>query len=47
LFFDRYDSIARFVSLINEDPPPRRLSYLYGLGDNGKSLLLRYLAARC
>jgi hypothetical protein len=47
LFFDRYEVIARFVSLINEDPAPRRLSYLYGLGGNGKSLLLRYLAARC
>ena len=47
LFFDRYEAIARFVSLINEDPAPRRLSYLYGLGGNGKSLLLRYLAARC
>jgi len=47
LFCDRYDLIARFASLINDDPPPRRLLYLYGLGGNGKSLLLRYLAARC
>ena len=47
LFYDRYEVIARFVALINEDPPPRRLLYLYGLGGNGKSLLLRYLAARC
>src|SRR5215472_583699 len=47
LFFDRFEVIARFVALINEDPPPRRLLYLHGLGGNGKSLLLRYLAARC
>jgi ADP-ribosylglycohydrolase/tetratricopeptide (TPR) repeat protein len=47
LFFDRYDVIARFVSLINDDPLPRRVLYLYGLGGNGKSLLLRFLAARC
>jgi hypothetical protein len=47
LFFDRYDVIARFVSLINDDPPARQVLYLYGLGGNGKSLLLRFLAARC
>ncbi len=47
LFFDRYDVIARFASLINDDPPLRRVLYLYGLGGNGKSLLLRFLAARC
>jgi ADP-ribosylglycohydrolase/tetratricopeptide (TPR) repeat protein len=47
LFYDRYEVIARFVALINEDPPLRRLLYLHGLGGNGKSLLLRYLAARC
>jgi ADP-ribosylglycohydrolase/tetratricopeptide (TPR) repeat protein len=47
LFFDRYDVIARFISLINDDPPPRRVLYLHGLGGNGKSLLLRFLAARC
>jgi hypothetical protein len=47
LFYDRYEVIARFVALINEDPPPRRVLYLHGLGGNGKSLLLRYLAARC
>jgi ADP-ribosylglycohydrolase/tetratricopeptide (TPR) repeat protein len=47
LFYDRYEVIARFVALINGDPPPRRLLYLHGLGGNGKSLLLRYLAARC
>src|SRR5262245_66188750 len=47
LFFDRYDVIARFVSLINDDPPPRQVLYLHGLGGNGKSLLLRFLAARC
>jgi hypothetical protein len=39
--------IAHFVSLINDDPPPGRLLYLHGLGGNGKSLLLRFLAARC
>ena len=47
LFFDRFEVIARFVALINEDPAPRRVLYLHGLGGNGKSLLLRYLAARC
>jgi hypothetical protein len=45
LFFDRFEVIARFAALINEDPVPRRLLYLHGLGGNGKSLLLRYLAA--
>jgi ADP-ribosylglycohydrolase/tetratricopeptide (TPR) repeat protein len=47
LFYDRDEVIGRFVALINEDPPPRRVLYLHGLGGNGKSLLLRYLAARC
>ena len=47
LFCDRHEVIAHFVSLINDDPPPRRLLYLHGLGGNGKSLLLRFLAARC
>src|SRR5262249_55068953 len=47
LFFDRFEVIARFAALINEDPAPRRLLYLHGLGGNGKSLLLRYLATRC
>jgi len=47
LFCDRHEVIAHFVSLVNDDPPPRRVLYLHGLGGNGKSLLLRYLAARC
>jgi hypothetical protein len=47
LFCDRYEVVAHFVSLVNEDPSPRKILYLYGLGGNGKSLLLRYLAARC
>jgi hypothetical protein len=47
LFCDRFEVIAHFLSLINDDPSPRRLLFLYGLGGNGKSLLLRYLAARC
>jgi hypothetical protein len=47
LFCDRHEVIAHFVSLINDDPPRRRLLYLHGLGGNGKSLLLRFLAARC
>ena len=47
LFCDRYEVIAHFASLINDDPPRRRLLYLHGLGGNGKSLLLRFLAARC
>jgi hypothetical protein len=32
LFYDRYEVIARFVGLINEDPPPRKVLYLHGLG---------------
>jgi hypothetical protein len=48
LFYDRYEVIVRFVAVLNEDPPPpRRVLYLHGLGGNGKSLLLRYLAAPC
>jgi len=47
LFCDRHEVIAHFASLINDDPPRRRLLYLHGLGGNGKSLLLRFLAARC
>ena len=47
LFCDRYEVIAHFASLIHDDPPSRRLLYLYGLGGNGKSLLPRFLAARC
>jgi hypothetical protein len=45
LFCDRHEVIAHFASLFNDDPPPRRLLYLHGLGGNGKSLLLRFLAA--
>jgi hypothetical protein len=47
LFCDRHEVIAHFLAVVNEDPPPRRVVYLYGLGGNGKSLLLRFLAARC
>jgi ADP-ribosylglycohydrolase/tetratricopeptide (TPR) repeat protein len=47
LFCDRHEVIAHFLSLVNDDPPPRTLLFLYGLGGNGKSLLLRFLAARC
>jgi hypothetical protein len=47
LFFDRFEVIARFMTVLNEDPAPRRVLYLHGMGGNGKSLLLRYLAARC
>jgi len=43
LFCDRHEVIAHFLSLVNDDPPPRTLLYLYGLGGNGKSLLLRFL----
>ena len=31
LFFDRFEVIARFVALINEDPAVRRVLYLHGL----------------
>src|SRR6266536_3661058 len=47
LFCDGFEVIAHCVSLVNDDPPPRRLLYLCGMGGNGKSLLLRYLQARC
>jgi hypothetical protein len=39
LFCDRFEVIAHFLSLI-ADLPPRRLLFLYGLGGNGRSLLL-------
>jgi hypothetical protein len=35
LFCDRFEVIAYSLSLINDDPPPRRLLHLYGLGGNG------------
>ena len=38
LFFDRHEAITRFVSLINEDPAPRR--------DPERSLLLQPLPGR-
>lgn len=47
LFRDRAEIIRRFALLLNEDPPPTRLLFLYGMGGNGKSLMLRYLEARC
>ena len=47
LFRNRHEIIRRFESLMNDDPPPKRLLYLYGMGGNGKSLLLRYLEAHC
>jgi hypothetical protein len=47
LFQDRVEIIRRFAWLLNEDPPPRRLLFLHGMGGNGKSLMLRYLEARC
>lgn len=46
LFFDRFEVIARFVALINEDPALRQLLYLYGLGGNGKCAPTRLLPAR-
>ncbi|QFY12944.1 hypothetical protein GBF35_46005 [Nonomuraea phyllanthi] len=47
LFANRFDLTRHVISLINEDPPSERILYLYGLGGNGKSLLLRHLEKRC
>jgi ADP-ribosylglycohydrolase/tetratricopeptide (TPR) repeat protein len=47
LFQDRVEIIRRFAWLLNEDPPPTRLLFLHGMGGTGKSLMLRYLEARC
>ena len=47
LFQNRTEIIRRFASLLNDDPPPRRLLFLQGMGGNGKSLMLRYLETRC
>lgn len=38
LFCDRYELIARFVALLNDDPPPWRL-----LPVRGKPIVLRHL----
>ncbi|MFI7125885.1 ADP-ribosylglycohydrolase family protein [Nonomuraea sp. NPDC050153] len=46
LFANRFELTRHVVTLINDDPSPERILYLYGLGGNGKSLLLRHLEKR-
>ena len=43
LFTDRHEAIRLFSSLLNDDPPRKRILFFYGDGGNGKSLLLRFL----
>lgn len=47
LFANRFDLTRHVVSRINNDPPAEQILYLYGLGGNGKSLLLRHIEKRC
>src|SRR5215472_5285760 len=47
LFADREDLTRHFLRKVNEDDPDPRILFLHGMGGNGKSLLLRYLQARC
>jgi tetratricopeptide (TPR) repeat protein len=46
-FTDRRAAIRRYASLLNDDPPGNAVVYFHGDGGNGKSLLLRFLRARC
>lgn len=43
LFVDRQGTCRRFLGVLNDDPPRRRVLYLHGDGGNGKSLLLQHL----
>src|SRR6266536_2569952 len=47
LFTDRHELIRRFAGYVNDDPPSKRILFLYGMGGNGKSLLLRHFETRC
>ncbi len=47
LFTNRHELIRRFAGYLNDDPPSKRILFLYGMGGNGKSLLLRYFETRC
>src|SRR6266540_6433567 len=47
LFTNRHELIRRFAGYLNDDPAGRRILFLYGMGGNGKSLLLRYFETRC
>jgi ADP-ribosylglycohydrolase len=47
LFTDRHELSRAFTRRLNEDPPAMTVMFLYGLGGNGKSLLLRHFETRC
>jgi ADP-ribosylglycohydrolase/tetratricopeptide (TPR) repeat protein len=47
LFTNRVELARRFAGYLNDDPAPRRILFLHGMGGNGKSLLLRHLETRC
>ncbi len=47
LFADRDELTRLLLRSVNESPLPGQILFLHGMGGNGKSLLLRYLQARC
>lgn len=47
LFADREELTRLFLGKLNEGDTAPRILFLHGMGGNGKSLLLRYLQARC
>jgi ADP-ribosylglycohydrolase/tetratricopeptide (TPR) repeat protein len=47
LFTDRYEIRRSFARRLNQDPPAGTVIFLYGLGGNGKSLLLRLFETQC
>ena len=47
LFADREELTRLFLSKVNVGDTSPRILFLHGMGGNGKSLLLRYLQARC
>jgi ADP-ribosylglycohydrolase/tetratricopeptide (TPR) repeat protein len=47
LFTNRYELTRAFARRLNEDPSSKTVMFFFGLGGNGKSLLLRHLENRC
>jgi ADP-ribosylglycohydrolase/tetratricopeptide (TPR) repeat protein len=47
LFTNRHELSRAFARRLNVDSPDTTVMFLYGLGGNGKSLLLRHFETRC
>jgi hypothetical protein len=47
IFADRYELSRRFIERVNEDPPPRTITFYWAVGGAGKTSLLRLFESRC